>query len=80
MSAEIVNLPVVTRLDLDPNRVLDSVPREGLKGVIVIAEEDDGGFYFAASMASGPENLWLMEQAKMRLLQMGGAFLEKDDV
>lgn len=63
----IVNLPVVTRLDLPPERVIEAAGARGLKDVIVAGWDADGEFYFAGSMADGGGALWLLELAKRRL-------------
>lgn len=70
LSAEVIDLPVVTRLDLDPQRVLAAAVEAGLTEVVIIGLDPDGNEYFAASQAQGPEVLWHLERAKLRLLRM----------
>lgn len=77
MSTNVINLPVVTRLDIPSERVLAEAVKEDLEFVVVIGETKDGGFYFASSKASGPDILWQLEQAKLALLHAGGAFPEE---
>lgn len=63
----VVVLRTITKLDVPPDRVL-SDPRGKLSMAIVIGETIDGEFYFASSLASGPETLWAIERAKRQLL------------
>ena len=67
---EVVDLKVITRLSLDPKRVLAKALDAGLKRVIVIGIDSDGDEYFASSEADGGIVLWDMERMKMRLLRM----------
>lgn len=64
--------PGVTRLSIDPDKVLSEAIGK-CRQVLVIGWEDDGSFYFASSEASGPSVLWDLEFAKKRLLDAGGA-------
>lgn len=66
----VVELPVVTRLDLDADRVLEKAKGK-LKTVLVLGEtKGDGEEYFAASAADGPENLWLLARAGYKLMKI----------
>jgi hypothetical protein len=65
---EVVDLPCITRLDLDPQRVLDRAKKAGLKTVVIIGYDVDGDEYFASSVADGGEVVWLMERTKLKLL------------
>lgn len=64
---EVIDLPVVTRLDLSADKVLESAIGE-MDQVIVIGYDKEGDEYFASSIAGGPECLWLMERFKAALL------------
>jgi len=68
---DVVKFGGETRLDIDPNDVLEGA-KDKLQNVIVIGWEDDkeGSFWFASSQASGPEVIWLLELAKQRLLDV----------
>ena len=68
--SNVIALPVITRLNLDPDRVLQSAVGE-LEDVVVIGFDKDGGEYFASSVAAGPEVLWLIERMKKALLEVG---------
>lgn len=51
---EVVNLWCVTRLDLPPNRILESAI-DKLESVVIIGYDKDGQEYFASSIADGAE-------------------------
>lgn len=65
--APVLELPVVTSLDIDTERVLDKA-KEQLREVIVIGVTHEGEFYFASSKSDGGDVLWNLEQAKLKLL------------
>ena len=69
LSDNVVQLPVVTRLDIPVERVLNNAPRD-LQSVIVIGYTADGNFYFCSSRASGPDVLWDLHVAAKRLLEV----------
>lgn len=71
MADNVVDLPVITSLPLDPQRVLRKASEAGLTGVVIVGEREDGSRYFASSIAGGPEVLWLIEKAKRDLLAIG---------
>jgi coenzyme F420-reducing hydrogenase delta subunit len=72
VTAEIINLPCITRLDIDPQRVLTAALEAGLEGVFVMGYTKEGEVYFASSYADGGTVMWLMELAKARLLKIAG--------
>lgn len=65
---EVVELDVVTTLDLPAERVLRRAQEADLDGVVVLGWTKDGLPYFASSYADGPEVLWLLELNNIRLL------------
>jgi hypothetical protein len=67
MTATIHNFTGITRLDLDPDRVLDAAKGK-LQGVVVLGFDKDGNFYASGSYADGGTLLWLLEACKQRLL------------
>jgi hypothetical protein len=67
----VVEIPVVTTLPSDPQRVLDRMKNLEPKTVIVIGFDKDGGFCFQSSTPDGGEVLWLMELAKHKLMKIG---------
>lgn len=62
-------LDVMTRLDIDANRVLMGAINAGLKEVVIAGEDKDGNRYFASNLASGGQVFWHLEAMKQRLLQ-----------
>lgn len=68
MTAKIFEFNGITKLDLDPNRVLESA-KDKLEGVIVIGFDKEGEFYGASSYADGGTVLWALEILKKRLLE-----------
>lgn len=75
---DVVDLNCITKLPLDPQRVLEKAKERGLTSVVIIGFKEDGEEYFASSEPSGPEVLWLLERAKKKLLTIpdNGGFLE----
>jgi len=61
---------LVTCLPIPVERVLKSALEADLDTVLVIGYDKEGGFYFAGSQASGPENVWLCEMGKHKLIQI----------
>jgi hypothetical protein len=66
---KVINLPVVTTLDLQPDRLLEAAVGE-LEGVVIIGFKKDGSEYFASSYADGGPIVWLLERSKLKLLRM----------
>lgn len=64
----VVSFTGITRLDSDPQRVIEAAQKAGLEGVVILGYTEDGAEYFAASYASGPDVLWLLERCKLALL------------
>lgn len=66
----VVVLPVVTTLDLPPERILMGALAADLDQVVVVGFRKDGSEYFASSLADGGDALWHLERAKLKLLRM----------
>lgn len=66
----VVRFPGVTRLDIDPDQVLQEAIGQ-LEGVVIAGCTKDGEHYFASSYADGGETLWLLEACKKRLMEIG---------
>lgn len=67
--ARIIPLRCVTKLDLPVERVLE-LAKDRLEGCVILGWDKDGELYFASTYADGGEVLWLLEQCKLRLLQV----------
>jgi hypothetical protein len=68
--AEIIPLGNITKLDRPTDVVLDQCKGHCSEGVVVMGFDDEGDFYFASSIADGGSVIWLLEQAKKRLLEI----------
>lgn len=66
---ELIDLPVITTLDLDPEQVLRRAQAAGLQGVVVLGYDRDGKEYIASSYADGGNMLWLLRRAEHRLMK-----------
>lgn len=69
---DVVDLDVVTSLDLPAERILSKALAADLESVVIVGYAKDGSEYFAASMADGGTVLWLFERAKQKLLALAG--------
>lgn len=67
---KIIDWPHPTRLDVPAAKVLSTALEDGLSEVLVIGVDGVGCEYFASSLASGPEALWHIERAKLKLLRI----------
>jgi hypothetical protein len=70
MSAEIIELNVVTKIDLPAERVLRKAIDAGVQSCIVVGYDANGEEYFCSSIADGGTAVWLMERCKLKLLRM----------
>ncbi len=61
-----------TILDIPPEKILSGAIRTDLDVVLVIGRNKDGALYVAGSMASIPENVWLIECAKQFFMESYG--------
>lgn len=66
-------LPVVTKLEVPVDRVIASAVDANLQDILIIGFDEQGDFYFASSNPNGPDTLWLLELARVRLMRAGGA-------
>ena len=64
-------LHCITTLDIPVERILERAGAADLKMVVVMGERQDGERYFASSVSSGPEIVWLIEKVKRDLLAIG---------
>jgi hypothetical protein len=67
--SDVVNFGGVTKLDLDPDRVLERAKGKLLE-VVICGLDADGVRYFASSQADGGEVLWHLERAKWALMKI----------
>lgn len=64
----VVTLPVITRLNLNADRTLESLIGK-LEGFVLSGWDKDGNEFFSTTFADGGEVLWLLERCKMALLE-----------
>ena len=70
MSAEIIELNMVTKIDLPAERVLRKAIEAGVQSCVVVGYDANGEEYFCSSIADGGTAIWLMERCKLKLLRM----------
>lgn len=58
----------ITPLDFDADVILEAAIGK-LNSVVIIGEFEDGNEFFSSSVASGPETIWMIERAKIKLLR-----------
>jgi hypothetical protein len=68
-NSNVVDFTGVTRLNLDPVRVLNAAVKTELTDVVILGYDKDGDEYFCSSVADGATVLWLMERLKKLLLE-----------
>jgi hypothetical protein len=65
--SKVIPFSGITKLDLDPDTVLDN--NKGLlEGVVIMGWDKDGNEVFASSYADGGTVLWLLKRMELRLL------------
>lgn len=70
MTDNVTILPVVTRLDVPPERIIKAAQERDLASVVILGYDQEGAEYFASSIADGGAVLWLMERLKQQLLNV----------
>lgn len=66
---KVVDFKGITRLNLNPQRVVNQIP-DDLEGVVVMGYTAEGEYYFASSYASGAEVVYLAEAIKKMILDL----------
>ena len=67
--SNVIQFRGITRLNLDPDMVLEN-NKGKLEGVVILGYGKDGSEYFASTYADGGEVLWLLERCKKMLLEV----------
>lgn len=60
----------ITKLDLPPDRILENMMGTDIDGVVLMGYRKDGTDFFCSSYADGGVVLWLIEQMKLKLLNV----------
>ena len=66
---DVIPFSGITRLDLDPDIVLENAKGK-LEGFVIAGHDKEGNEYFASTYADGGDVLWLLERMKLRLLMV----------
>lgn len=69
MTAEIVRFPGITKLDLDPDLILNAAIGK-LQSVVVLGFDNDGNEYFAASYSDGADAVWHARRLEHKLMKI----------
>jgi hypothetical protein len=67
--SNVIQFRGITKLDLDPDVVLEN-NKGKLEGLVIIGYDKEGEEYFASTYADGGAVLWLIERCKKMLLEM----------
>lgn len=67
-ASNVIDLPVISRLDYPAEKILSDALDAGLMGVVVVGYTQDGQEYVATSYADGGDVLWLLRRAEHRLM------------
>jgi len=68
--SNVIQFRGTTRLDLDPDTVLENTKGK-LDRFVIIGYDKEGEFYFSSTMGDGGDVLWLMEKLKAQLMEAG---------
>ncbi len=67
---EVVDLPVITKLDLDPQRVLQKALDAGMTEVVIIGFGAGGDFWFTSNKADAGSVLYHLEMARKKIMDI----------
>lgn len=70
MTARVIPLGCITRLDLPVDRVLEQA-KDQVVNVVLMGWDKDGELYFASTFSDGGEILWLMDKCRDALMSAG---------
>jgi hypothetical protein len=69
MTAKIIPFGGITRLDLDPDIILENLKGK-FEGFVIVGLTPEGDEFFASTYADGGTALWLLERCKKQLLEV----------
>lgn len=67
MTAKIIPFSGITKLDLDPDLILEN-NKGHFEGFVIIGWDKEGEFSAASTYADGGTVIWLLEKCKQKLL------------
>lgn len=79
MSAEVLEFTGVTKLDLDPARLLESAKDADLAEVVICGVDQNGNEYFASSVADAGTAGWHLDRAKWNLMRQVDRMVEGEE-
>jgi len=65
--SNVIEIGGITKLDIDPDKVLQKAIGK-LEGVVIAGYTKDGEEYFCSSYGDCTTTLWLLERLKMQML------------
>lgn len=68
-NSNIVELNMITRLDIPASKLLKQALKDDLKSVVLMGWDKEDNFTFRSSLADGGDVLWLIELVKKRLME-----------
>ena len=68
--SKVIPFTGITKLDLNPDMVLENLKGE-MEGFVIAGYTADGQEYFSSTYADGGTALWLLERCKRVLLNNG---------
>ena len=68
--SKVIELPVITSLEGNPDRALEFAIGKFGQGVVIVGYDDDGDFNFKSSIPDGANVLWLLKMAEKKLLEV----------
>lgn len=71
MTDNVTDFPGATRLETPVPKILAMAAGAQLESVVVIGWRESGEMYFASSQSDAAEVNWLLDQAKLELLEAG---------
>lgn len=66
--SKVIPFTGITKLDLDPDMVLENCKGK-IEGVVILGWNADGEEFFSSTYADGGTVLWLLERCKKQLLE-----------
>ena len=70
MTAQIIPLGCITKLNQNPDLVLEWAKGQFAGGVVLIGFDENGDLSFYSSIADGGSVMWALEMAKKALLEV----------
>jgi hypothetical protein len=68
--SNVVDIGCISRLPLNPQRVLEAALNAGLTEVVICGFDADGNEYFAGSQPDAGDTIYHLERAKYRLMKI----------